>query len=547
VTDHRHRLEFASDGTSRPSSAQENPVGGPAADPADPVAVEAGGPGRNGEADGAEETEHVAPAASASPPEGPSEPDGAPESEHAVEPEQAAAPEDVPEPVPAPDESKSEAVGSTDEATESGSEPGPEATTASDKSEKDAGEESAEAKPAAAKPKRSRKPHVASLYRAMRSRRPVDGTVKAVIKGGYEIQLGKTRGFCPHSQIDLHRVDNPEIHVGQRYPFRVIQIRRGGDDVVVSRRAILEEQRKEEAGFVRATLVEGAVMRGHVAAIADFGVFVDLGAGVRGLVHVSELAHSRVTRVKDVVKLGDELQVKILKLDTDTGKISLSVREATRDPWADVEQRFAVGKSYPGTVKRLTQFGAFVELEPGVEALAPASELPPMDKPWQEELAVGTSRDWLVLSVQPQERRISLTVPVPGVGLESVARLDVGDKLSGRVQRLEDFGVFVWLGPGRVGLMPFALSGAPRGTDAARRFPLGSEVEVEVRDITDDGRRIRLAKQGLAPAARRPAREARPPKRDSSAERPAPAPQGGSFGTSLADKLRAALGESRNS
>ncbi len=390
-----------------------------------------------------------------------------------------------------------------------------------------------------------RQSRVSSLYRALRSGRPLEGTVERVIKGGYEIKLGKIRGFCPHSQLDLHRVDRPEGHVGRSYYFRVTQVRRGGEDVVVSRRAVLEEERADEASAVRATLLEGAVMQGRVAGMADFGAFVDLGAGVMGLVHVSELSHSRVARVRDAVKEGDQVRVKILKLHAGGKKISLSIRQAEHDPWGDVAAKFRPGQTHPGVVRRITQFGAFVELEPGVEALAPASEFPPSPQGWKEGLEVGRLLDWLVLSVDGRHRRISLTTPVHGFDAEKMRPLEIGAMLSGRVQRVEDYGVFVWLGPGRVGLMPNALSGAPRGTDMRKRFRPGEEIEVEVRELEDDGRRIRLAKKGVSDVAERPPRRQRKPAADAPApRRPPTSPEPTSFGTSLADKLREALGES---
>jgi small subunit ribosomal protein S1 len=393
--------------------------------------------------------------------------------------------------------------------------------------------------------KPARQTRVASLYRALRSERPMEGLVEQVIKGGYEVRLGKVRGFCPHSQIDVRRVDDPAEYVGKQYQFRVTQVRRGGEDVVVSRRAVLEDARREEASAVRATLLEGAVMRGHVASVAGFGAFVDLGAGVMGLVHVSELSHSRISRVEDVVKEGDEVSVKILKLHDSGKKISLSVRQAENDPWAGVGAQFQTGTAYPGVVRRLTQFGAFVELAPGVEALAPASEFPPSSKGWKESFAVGTSGDWLVLSVDASHRRISITPPVEGVDLAAaLEQLKEGALIKGKVQRIEDYGVFVWLAPGRVGLMPNALTGTPRGSDMHRRFPLGQEIEVEIRELDDDARRIRLARKGVeAQPDRRPRSESRQ-RRSPSVDRPAPASDNSGFGTSLADKLRAALAES---
>lgn len=389
-----------------------------------------------------------------------------------------------------------------------------------------------------------RQSKVASLYRSLRSGRSLEGSIEKVIKGGYEVKLGKIRGFCPHSQIDLHRVEDPEQHVGRSYPFRVTQVRRGGEDVVVSRRAVLEEDRREEASAVRATLIEGAVTRGRIVGTAGFGAFVDLGAGVMGLVHVSELSHSRVARVEDAVKVGDDVNVKILKLHESGRKISLSIRQAENDPWTGVAETFKPGQTCSGVVQRLTQFGAFVELAPGVEALAPASEFAPSPEGWKHGLEVGRSSDWLVLSVDSGQRRISITPPVDGFEGLATEPLEVGALVKGKVQRVEGYGVFVWLGPGRVGLMPNALSGAPRDADMKRRFPLGLEVEVEVRELADDGRRIRLASKGAGQSAeRRPRREPRP-KRSPATPRPAPSAGSSTFGTSLADKLRAALGES---
>ena len=216
-----------------------------------------------------------------------------------------------------------------------------------------------------------------------------------------------------------------------------------------------------------------------------------------------------------------------------------------------MDQRFEVGKVYRGNVRRLTDFGAFVELAEGVEALAPASEFPPSPGGWREGLAPGTEQDWLVLSVDATQHRISVTPPVEGVGLEDLPALEAGSSAEGRVQRVEKFGVFVWLGPGRVGLMPNVWTGTPRGEDLSRRFPIGEKVEVDVVEVSEGGKRIRLAKQGVKieqePSVRQgprrgpagPGRRA-PASRDES-RRPAPEQQGEGFGTILADKLRAAL------
>jgi small subunit ribosomal protein S1 len=404
------------------------------------------------------------------------------------------------------------------------------------------------------KSNRSKQLRMASLYRAFRSGRAVEGSVESVIKGGFEIKLGKIRGFCPHSQIDLRKAGEPEQHVGRRYLFRISQLRRGGDDIVVSRRAILEDEQKEEAKAVRATLIEGSIMQGRIAGLAEFGAFVDLGAGVSGLAHLSELSHSRVTRPSDAVTVGDLVNVKVLKLNEQENRISLSIRQAEKDPWSDLEENVKVGTVQSGTIRRLADFGAFVEILPGVEALAPASEFPPSRSGWKDGLEAGQAGDWLVLSVDQGQRRISLTPPVPGMDVENLPALEEGGTYKGKVQRIEKFGVFVWLGPGRVGLMPNVWSGTERGEDLSRRFPVGDEIEVDVVELSGDGKRLRLARKGVdtkpsAPGnggAGRQAPRGRP-RRDDRQQAPREMigvqDDKGAFGTVLADKLRAALGK----
>jgi small subunit ribosomal protein S1 len=390
------------------------------------------------------------------------------------------------------------------------------------------------------------RPRHPSLIRAYRSGRPVEGTITKVIKGGYEVKIGRARGFCPHSQVDLHREDDPDSQIGKSYLFRIMQIRRGGEDVVLSRRAMLEADRADEAKAVRATLIEGSVMLGRVAGTAPFGAFVDLGAGVLGLSHISELSHNRVRTVEEAVKVGDSVRVKILKLNEKSGKISLSIRQAEKDPWADVANRFRVGQVYPGTVTRIADFGAFVELEPGLEALAPASEFPPAENGWNAGLEVGSSRDWCVLSTDAKGRRASVTLP--GDATLPLPPLEVESEHAGTVQRVENYGVFVWLGPGRVGLMPRVMTGAPEGADLGRLFKIGAGVEVRVVEITEGGRRIRLIKKGVSGKPERRARpEPRRAERAERAERPKVEEPAEPFGTSLADKLRAALGQKEDS
>ena len=397
---------------------------------------------------------------------------------------------------------------------------------------------------------KARQVRVAPLYRAFRGKRGISGRVEKAIKGGYEIRVGQVRAFCPHSQIDVQRADDPESFVGTTHQFLITQLRRGGEDVVVSRRAVIESERREEAAAVRATLIEGAVMLGRVSALAKFGAFVDLGAGVTGLTHITELAHGHINRVDQAVHVGEAVRVKILSLQDDNDRISLSIRQASEDPWASIAGSFEPAGVYPGKVLRLADFGAFVELSPGVEALAPASEFPPSAGGWRDGLEPGSDLSWRVLRVDQERRRISLTPAA--ADQESLPELSAGVELNGKVQRIESFGVFVWLGPGQVGLMPNSLTGTPPGTDLASRFPIASDVEVVVAGIDDRGR-IRLSKKGAQrPQPRSNDRPDRSPRPERAPRRRTPRPQRApqpamsdsteGFGSLLADKLKDALG-----
>jgi len=407
------------------------------------------------------------------------------------------------------------------------------------------------ASPAAAPPKPIRRwRRDPAVVRAYRSGLPVDGIIEKVIKGGYEVRVGRSRGFCPHSQMDLHRVENPEDLVGKKESFKITELRRGGEELILSRRAVLEEARSDEAKAVHATLLEGSVMQGRVVRLADFGAFVDLGAGVIGLVHVTELAHGRVDRPEDVVKVGDRVSARILKLDEERGRISLSIKQAEEDPWVAAGRSHVAGSTVRGAARRVTDFGAFVEVARGVEALAPAREFPPSPEGFESSVEIGKEREWIVLSVDPEHRRMTVA-PAPEGDWASAPPVEVGQHLKGRVQKLERFGVFVWLGPGRVGLIPTLWTGARSAGEAAKKFAVGTELAVEVIEVADEGRRIRLGIEGVprrtpeerprraAPPAREPGRAPRSEPGPSKERGPsAPAP---SFGTNLGDALRAAF------
>jgi small subunit ribosomal protein S1 len=244
---------------------------------------------------------------------------------------------------------------------------------------------------------------------------PVEGRVERSVKGGYEVRIGHRRAFCPISQIDTPRSD-PSSHDGKVYEFRIIEYKEAGRNLVVSRRALLEEQQRAHAAAVRQSIVAGAVVTGRVASVRDFGAFVDLGAGVQGLLHVSEMGWSRVSDASLVVKPGDELTVKVLSVDDEKKKISLGLKQLTIDPWSKVPDTYEVGQVRTGRVTRLTDFGAFVEFEPGVEGLAHASTFAPSGRSdgWSSQLVPGTTAAFEILSIDLAKKRIGVALVPEG-------------------------------------------------------------------------------------------------------------------------------------
>lgn len=343
---------------------------------------------------------------------------------------------------------------------------------------------------------------------------PVEGTVKDVVKGGYEVRVGHSRAFCPLSQIDSIRTADPAVHVGQVYTFRIVEFGEGGRNIVVSRRALLEEQQQEHAAEVRQSIVPGAVLKGRVVSVRDFGAFVDLGGGIQGLLHVSEMSWSRTPAVgRDsgavdaTVSLtpGDEITVKVLRVDDTTHKVALGLKQLTEDPWTTVASRYEAGQVHTGRVTRIAEFGAFVELEPGVEALAHASTFPPTGKrdDWQRLTPVGLTAPFEILSIDSDKKRMGVALVPEGSTRAAAATaggIAPGARLTGKVERHERFGVFVFLAPGRVGLMPLSETGVERDADVAKRFPVGSDVEVIVLETDAAGRRIRVSHKAVLDA-----------------------------------------------
>ena len=251
--------------------------------------------------------------------------------------------------------------------------------------------------------------------------------------------------------------------------------------------------------------VPDAVLAGRVVSVLEFGAFVDLGGGIQGLLHVSDMSWSRGTAPGAIVTAGDQITVKVLRVDDATGKISLGLKQLQDDPWSAAGTTVTAGQVRTGRVTRHADFGAFVELAPGLEGLAHASTFAPTGRAgdWAKSLPVGTTAAFEVLSIDPAQKRIGLALVDEGSSRAAgaIASPDAfapGAIVTGKVERHERFGVFIFLAPGRTGLMPLAETGLDRDADLHKAFPAGSEVEVAILEADAGGRRIRVSKKAVA-------------------------------------------------
>jgi len=336
-----------------------------------------------------------------------------------------------------------------------------------------------------------------ALEEAWRSGIPVEGRVAQSVKGGYEVRIAGLRAFCPLSHIDLRWPKEPAEHVGKTFSFKVLEFKEKGRNVIVSRRAILEEERSRKREELKQRLVPGAVVQGTVRSVQNFGAFVDLG-GLDGLIPVSELAWGRVESPGEVLKEGQGVEAKVLGVDWERDRVSLSVKALQQDPWTTAAESFQPGQKVAGTVARLAPFGAFVTLGPGIDGLVHISALGAgrRVKHPSEVLQPGEQVEVEVVSVDPASRRISLSLEHRH--LESMGDLPrANEVLGGTVEKVADFGVFVKLPSGHTGLVPNAEVGTPKGTAHAQMFKPGDRMEVLVLGVEEGGRRIRLSRKAV--------------------------------------------------
>lgn len=343
------------------------------------------------------------------------------------------------------------------------------------------------------------------LRGAYESHLPVEGKVTGRNKGGFEVNISGLRAFCPLSQIALGKIENPDAFVNQVIEFRVTELSDDGRRIVVSRAALLKEAAAERAAETRHRIVAGAELTGRVKTLTPFGAFVDLG-GIDGLLHVSEMSRRRVTDPKEVVEIGQEVNVKVIKIENDGKRISLSMKDQEPDPWHEVADRFAPGTEFTGRIVRSTDFGYFVEVEPGVDGLVHVSQLPHGIKPGDAEVAIGTSVQGWVREVDPSKKRLSLSLRAIATNdpwETATQRYSIGRVVEGTVDHGAAPGIFVELEPGLTGLIPNSEIAAAPGSDPSSVHNAGEKVMVRIMSIDPQRKRISLSHEAAKAAAER--------------------------------------------
>ncbi|MDZ4732373.1 MAG: 30S ribosomal protein S1 [Nitrospirota bacterium] len=328
----------------------------------------------------------------------------------------------------------------------------------------------------------------------------IDGKIVARIKGGMMVDIG-VKAFLPGSQIDLHPVRDLDGLVGRTFPLKIIKINHRRGNVVVSRRVLLEETRDSKRKTTLSTLKEGQLIQGMVKNITDYGAFIDLG-GIDGLLHITDMSWGRVGHPSEMFNIGDKVEVSVLKYDRETGRISLGLKQKSADPWTGVASKYAIGTRVRGRVVSLTDYGAFIELEPGVEGLVHVSVMS-----WTHEVrhpsrvvSIGDQVEAAVLNVDPATRKISLgmkqTAPNPWDMVEG--KYAIGTRIEGKVKSLTDFGAFVGLEEGIDGLIHISdMSWTKHIKHPSELFKKGQKVEAVVLRIDKEKERLSLGYKQL--------------------------------------------------
>ena len=335
-----------------------------------------------------------------------------------------------------------------------------------------------------------------NLEQALESGELVTGTVTGKVKGGLTVMTNGIRAFLPGSLVDTRPVKDTTPYEGKTFEFKVIKLDRKRNNVVVSRRAVVEANMGEERAKLLETLKEGAIVKGIVKNITDYGAFVDLG-DIDGLLHITDLAWRRVRHPSEVVQVGQELEAKVLKFDQDKNRVSLGLKQLGEDPWVGIARRYPQGTRLFGKVTNITDYGAFVEVEAGIEGLVHVSEMDWTNKNVdpRKVVTLGDEVEVMVLDIDEERRRISLGMKQckPNPWEDFAQSHKKGDKVSGQIKSITDFGVFIGLPGGIDGLVHLSdLSWNESGEEAVRKYKKGDELEAVVLAIDTERERISL-------------------------------------------------------
>ncbi|MBS1114834.1 MAG: ribosomal protein [Nitrospirae bacterium] len=336
-----------------------------------------------------------------------------------------------------------------------------------------------------------------SIQSAYEAGLPVNGEVKREVKGGFEVLVGGVRCFCPHSQIDMKGGREGGIYLGQTFPFKVLEYEEEGRNIILSRRVLIEKEKQASIDRLKESLKVGAEILGRVSSLQKFGAFVDVG-GMEGLVPMSEISWTRVEKLEDMLPLGQEVTVKIISLDWDNNRLTLSMKALQPDPWSLAAEKYPVDGRVNGTIVRLAPFGAFVSLEPGIDGLVHISNLGAgrrINHP-REVVEVGQRVEVYILSVDAENRKISLSMQ-PKVEPKKIVLPEVGELIEGIVDRVMPYGIFLKMSSGLNGLIPNTEMGTPAGTDHKHMFPSGTEMQVVVVDVDAASNKVRLSRKAV--------------------------------------------------
>ncbi|MFO0550008.1 MAG: 30S ribosomal protein S1 [Polyangiaceae bacterium] len=325
----------------------------------------------------------------------------------------------------------------------------------------------------------------------------IEGTISQRVKGGLSVTIkGGVKAFLPGSQVDLRPIRNLDKLIGQTYRFKVIKFNKKRGNIVLSRRVLLEKERDEMKQKTLETLTEGMVVKGTIKNITEYGAFVDLG-GIDGLLHITDMSWGRVNHPNEVFQVGDEVTVKVLKYNPETERVSLGLKQTQEDPWNHAEEAYPAGKKVRGKVMSITDYGAFVELEPGVEGLIHVSEMSWTKKVKHPSklLEIGQEIECQVLEVDARAKRISLGLKQlePDPWMVFTDKYNPGDKIAGKVRSITDYGVFVGIEEGVDGMVHRSdLSWSVRVNNPSDLYKKGDDVEAIILSINHDEKKVSL-------------------------------------------------------